>query len=338
MKNLTRDQIRQLAVKEGLLNGIGQKKDRMIKNLSYHRFSVMRNRLKDIVENIADEEYKARRVEGAFNDGYTLHKSKGVDEGIVTIEDYLNKYVKRHILKLMKKLVKNGDSCKFQLNLGVEFVSGKDPNDIIEKPIWSYNYVIMEGTDLNDVYEDLFESLLQQFEIVQSKLNKSDYVFHRIYEMTYHCHKVDLIRGSSYIDLPDWVKDKYCCINPKNFNDDKCFQYAVVAALHHAEIANHPERIVNLEPFINRYNWDGIMFPTQSNQWSKFEKQNPTVALNILYIEGEKKVRQAFISKHNSTREKHADLLIVQDNRKTHYTAIKKLSRLLRGIASNHHR
>ena len=81
----------------------------------------------------------------------------------------------------------------------------------------------MEGTDLNDVYEDIYEELLQQFETVQSKLNKSDYIFRRIYEMTYHCHKVDLIRGSSYIDLPDWVKDKHCCINPKNHHDDKCF-------------------------------------------------------------------------------------------------------------------
>ena len=216
LQKLTRDQIRNLAMKEGLLNGIGRKKSQMIKNLSHHRYGVMRNTLKNIVENIANEEYKARRVEGAFNDGYTFHKSKGVDEGIVTIEDYLNKYVKRHILKLMKKLVKNGDSYKFQLNIGVEFVSRKDANDIIEKPIWSENHVIMEGTDLNDVYEDMYEELLQQFETVQSKLNKSDYVFHRIYEMTYHCHKVDLIRGSSYIDLPKWVKDKHCCINPKN--------------------------------------------------------------------------------------------------------------------------
>ena len=81
----------------------------MIKNLLHHRFRVMRNTLRNIVEDIANEEYKARRVEGAFNDSYTLHRSKGVDEGIVTIEDYLNKYVKRHILNLMKELVKNGD-------------------------------------------------------------------------------------------------------------------------------------------------------------------------------------------------------------------------------------
>ena len=119
------------------------------------------------------------------------------------------------------------------------------------------------------------------------------------------------------------MKEKHCCINPKNLNDNKCFQYAVVAALYHPEIANHPERIGYLEPFINRYNWTGITYLTQSNQWSKFEKQNPTIALNMLEIEGEKRVRQAFISKYNSTREKHVDLLIVHKIYKIHVEACK---------------
>ena len=185
LKKLTRDQIRDLAKKEGLLNGVGQKKDRMIKNISHHRFGIMKNKLKDIVEDIANEEHKAIKIADSFDDGYVLHRSKGVhiEKGVVTIEEYLNKKVKRHILKLMTDLVKTGDSCKFQLNLGVEFVSVKDQNDIIQKTIWSENYVIVEGTDLDEVYEDLYESLLQQFQIVQCKLKKSDYVFHRIYEM-----------------------------------------------------------------------------------------------------------------------------------------------------------
>ena len=36
-------------------------------------------------------------------------------------------------------------------------------------------------------------------------------------------------------------------------------------------------------------------------------------------------------------REKHVDLLIVQDNMKTHYTVIERISALLRGITSTNH-
>ena len=39
------------------------------------------------------------------------------------------------------------------------------------------------------------------------------------------------------------------------------------------------------------------------DDWEKFEKNNLTIALNILYIK-EKEIFPAYISKHNSNREK----------------------------------
>ena len=36
--------------------------------------------------------------------------------------------------------------------------------------------------------------------------------------------------GSSYIDSPEWLKNKKAKINPKN-NDDYCFQYVLTVAL-----------------------------------------------------------------------------------------------------------
>ena len=84
--------------------------------------------------------------------------------------------------------------------------------------------------------------------------------------MTYHCHRVDLNRGGSYIELPGWVKNKKCCINPKNEDDDECFKWAVTVALHYKEIGVHPEK----KPYLYRFNWNGIDCPIPSNQWNKF--------------------------------------------------------------------
>ena len=33
------------------------------------------------------------------------------------------------------------------------------------------------------------------------------------------------------------------------------------------------------------YNWEGINFPSRSKEWQKFEENNGTIALNILYVE-----------------------------------------------------
>lgn len=76
------------------------------------------------------------------------------------------------------------------------------------------------GSDLEDKLDEMVRDILQRYDVLSQRLDSSDYIFHRIIEMYYHCHKVDLVRGSLYINLPDWVKCKKCCINPKNESDE----------------------------------------------------------------------------------------------------------------------
>ena len=42
--------------------------------------------------------------------------------------------------------------------------------------------------------------------------------------------------------------------------------------------------------FINKYNWKGIDFPSEKDNWKKFEKNNVTIALNVLYTKKEKNI------------------------------------------------
>ena len=53
--------------------------------------------------------------------------------------------------------------------------------------------------------------------------------------MYYICHKVNVKRRGSYINSPNWIKNKQATTNPKN-EDDKCFQYEVTVALIYEEI------------------------------------------------------------------------------------------------------
>ena len=90
-------------------------------------------------------------------------------------------------------------------------------------------------------------------------------------------------RSGSYIDSPEWLKNKKATINPQN-NDDNCFQYALTVALNHQNIANNPQRISKIKLFIHQYNWKKIDFPSYSKDWKKFEQNNKTIALNILFV------------------------------------------------------
>ena len=64
-------------------------------------------------------------------------------------------------------------------------------------------------------------------------------------------------RSGSYIKSPEWLRNKSATINLKSTNN-KCFRDTITAALNYNEILNHPERISNLIPFFNQYNWKDI--------------------------------------------------------------------------------
>ena len=48
----------------------------------------------------------------------------------------------------------------------------------------------------------------------------SDFIFDLVQLMYYKCNKINFKRGGSYIDSPDWIKNKEAIIDPK-IEDDK---------------------------------------------------------------------------------------------------------------------
>ena len=50
----------------------------------------------------------------------------------------------------------------------------------------------------------------------------------------------------------------------------------------------NPQRIIKHKPFRNKYNWEGIDFPSGKGDWKKFEINNITTALNVFYAKKEK--------------------------------------------------
>ena len=62
------------------------------------------------------------------------------------------------------------------------------------------------------------------------------------------------------------------------------------------------EKITKIKFFINKYKWEGKKFPLEKVDWKIFEKNNVTIALNILYTKNEK-IYPTYFSKHNSNLE-----------------------------------
>ena len=202
----------------------------------------------------------------------------------------------------------------------------------------SDNEEFVNGSDTDKVIKLLFRSFLQKYqENLQNKMKGSDFEFDDVNLLYYNFNKINLNRGGSYIEPAKWIKDKKLIINPKN-NDHKCFQYAVTLALNHDKIDRNPQRISKIRSFIDQYNGKDIDFPATSKDWKKFEQNNESIALNILYVpHNTGKIHIAYKSRRNLTREKQVILLMITDGEKWHCLVVKNLSGLLRGVTPNHH-
>ena len=168
----------------------------------------------------------------------------------------------------------------------------------------SDNAEIMMGIETDDIINELFEYFLKKYQKrLETKMREgNNFVFESVDLLYYSLHKIILDRGGSCTDSPDWIKHKKAIINPKSI-DNECLRDPTTAALDHEKIKNDPERISNLESFFDQCNWQGIEFPSHSKDWKKFEQNNKTVALNILFVPYDtKQIRPAYISKYNHER------------------------------------
>ena len=122
---------------------------------------------------------------------------------------------------------------EIQLTMQINFIFHKDSEEIHTMYTKSHNIEIMKGNETDEIIKKLFESLLQNYKKdLEEPMRRSELVPDSIDLLYYHFQKIDVKRGRSYIDSPEWLNNKIATINPKN-DDDNCFQYALIVALNH---------------------------------------------------------------------------------------------------------
>ena len=243
------------------------------------------------------------------------YKSNGDRYKILSVEEYLDK-IRTYLKEIINDLKESG-TWKIQLTIAINFISSRDDND--EERVMhskSDNIEIMISKEAHEVIEELFDSLKNRYQNnFETKMRNSEFVFDYVRLLYHKCHRINFSRGGSYINSRDSIKNKKATKNPINKKDNNCFQYAVTVALNYEEIKKEPQRITKIKPFINKYNWEGINFPSEKDDWKKFDKNNVTIAFNVLYAKKEK-IYPAYVSKHNSNCGKQIILLMISNGDK----------------------
>ena len=238
-------------------------------------------------------------------------------------DTFLNR-IRRSLIELLKRESRTG-AVRAQTTPWIRF---KKDDELVELSFNSRMMNVYNLSDLDEIVNEMINHTKEQIE--NPALLNSRFVFDEVLFTNVDFHQLNLTRRSSYLPLPDWLAKKKAIINPKN-EDKECFKWAVIAASRWEEINNNPEKISKLKIFEKDFDWSGIGFPVSVKDISKFEFRNQ-ISTNLLAIKG----KQIYICRKGGNHERIINLMIISENNRKHYFAIKSLSRLLSSENTKH--
>jgi len=144
------------------------------------------------------------------------------------------------------------------------------------------------------------------------------------------------LMAGTFIPTPKWIAAKRAVVNVQCFDDINCFQYSVLAGMNLFKSGSHDKRCrpSQYKPFMKLLNKGGIQKPVPLSSINQFEKQNPEISVNVLYLD-KQEIIPIHTSKFCNQRKHHVILLMLTNQDKFHYTSVQSLSRLV-GSRMNH--
>ncbi|XP_073254782.1 uncharacterized protein [Porites lutea] len=136
----------------------------------------------------------------------------------------------------------------------------------------SKTYKNYESSNEEEIVTKCMSKILDDIE--EFSQNGSGWYFKEVLKLEVNTIKFNPTKGSSYIDLPSWIKNKKAIVNIKN-KDDKCFLWCILRYLHPRD--RDEERINDLKKYEFSLNTKGITFPIKLNNITQFEKLNPDI-------------------------------------------------------------
>ena len=158
-----------------------------------------------------DDYYRPILTSSMFNKGYQRYHIRGDETRSMSVKSYLDK-VSPYLTMLIDE--NKGEEQKIQVDIGFNMVHMDDKRRITHFSK-SDNIICRPSSDTSKILDELLSSLYEKYQVdLTTSRTSSSFVFESVEECNIHFHKIDLRRGASYIEPPDWLKNKKCTINP----------------------------------------------------------------------------------------------------------------------------
>ena len=268
--------------------------------------------------------FKPIELEQAFRGAYRSYRINGRPK--IDVNMFFNR-IGKELIELIERELKTRTSARTQTTAWIRSI--RDNEEGQERVELAFNSLMMSvyrGSETDQIVDRMIANM--KFQIENQALLNSRFVFDEFLYLDVDFHQLNLMRGSSYLALPDWLAREKVLVNPHN-DDEKCFKWSVITV--EKVGMKDPQRVSNFRKFTDNYDWSGLEFPVSIKEIGKFEARN-NISVNVLAVEG----RDIYIHRKGQRLGQEINLLMVSKEGINHYTAIKSLSRLLKSSNTKH--
>ncbi len=248
-----------------------------------------------------------------------------INEFIIKIQTIL----RRRLLTLLEQ--QHGIKAYFVIDM--EYDNPKEPERTFHAFLNTRNLVLRSPAELDHFIEQLkIEVLTRNERFIR---DKSGLVIHSILKATANVQEYNPLEGSSYLPLPKFLANKHAIVNVNN-TDNRCFVYAILAALHPQ--AQNGNRSYLYEQYFEPDHLANLHYRISPNDIPAIEEQlnihhNNSIALNVFtFFDDNGKLRAPLYVSPHQNREKIIDLLYWKTARHTHYAWIRNFSSFMHDL------
>lgn len=241
----------------------------------------------------------------------------------------LLKHIKPKMKYIIQSLLSSYGALKLNIVSECTYIKPIS-KDIQQRTFKTKNRSILAASSTNAVLETMIEKMCREENEYEGK--GSGWTLSSVDGFLLRISRYRPLRGSTYIPLPNEIVKKRAVINPKNYNDNNCLEWAMLSK--YTKDCRITKKTLEHR---NKFNFSGISFPTPIKQITKLEKINCELSINVYGLDSKNIVFPLRIT--NEEKPNHFDLLYITRNGVGHYCYISDFSRLIRSqLTKNTHK
>ena len=190
--------------------------------------------------------FKPIELEQAFGGAYRSYRVNGRPK--IDVDTFFSR-IRKELIELIKRELKTRTSARIQTTAWIRCV--RDDEEGQERVELAFNSLMMSvyrGSKTDQIVDRMIANI--KFQIENPALLSSRFVFDEFLCLDVNFHQLNLMRGSSYLSLPDWLARKKAIVNPHN-DDEEFFKWSVITA--EKVGMKDPQRVSNHRKFTDNY-------------------------------------------------------------------------------------